>query len=216
MKVALGPPFVTYALIAVNVIAFLMIPGTRSSRIGDYTLWAAPIDILGEWYRVVTSAFLHVNIIHILFNMAVLFQLGSILERALSWWRFAGLYAIGLLGGSVGALLLSPDVQTVGASGAVYGLMGALFVLSSRRGLDPWRGVGGLIVINLLITITIPNISLGGHLGGLVAGGLAAILLDPGRTGWRKSDLVGVAIIGAGVASLFVASLVIAAASTPF
>lgn len=106
MKVATGPPFVTYGLIIVNVLAFIVMPGTASSRISDFTLIAAPIDALGEWYRVLTSAFLHVNLIHILFNMAVLYQLGSILEPALGWWRYAGVYVGGLLGGSIGALLL--------------------------------------------------------------------------------------------------------------
>ncbi len=211
IRVATGPPIVTYGLIAANIAAFIVLPGTSSARIIDFTLNARSIGGDGEWYRVFTSAFLHVNLIHILFNMAVLYQLGGILEPALGWWRFGGVYTAGLIGGSMGALLLSPDVQTLGASGAVYGLMGALFVLSSRRGLDPWRSVGGLIAVNLLITVTIPNISLGGHVGGLLAGAAAAYALDPARSGWRSSTPVGVGIIAGGAMVMFAAALFIAA-----
>lgn len=214
IRIATGPPIVTYALMIANVMAFLLLPGTADARIVDYTLIAAPIDVAGEWYRVLTSAFLHVNLIHIVFNMLVLYQLGGILEPALGWWRFSGVYVIGLLGGSLGALLLSPEVHTLGASGAVYGLMGALFVLSGRRGLDPWRSVGGLIAINLIITVTIPNISLGGHVGGLIAGGLAALALDPARTGWRASTQVGAGIVVAGSSALFAGALFAAQAGT--
>ena len=211
-QMAFGPPYVTYTLIGLSVLAYLRFPGTggAGNDIIDFTLIAGPIAVLDEWYRIVTSAFLHVNPIHLLFNMAVLFQLGTILERAFMWWRYLGVYVLGLLGGSLGALALDPNAHTLGASGAVYGLMGALFVLSQRRGLDPWRSVGWLIGINLLITLTLPNISLGGHVGGLIAGGLAGWALDPARSGWRSQPAVAAAIVGVGAVALFASSILVA------
>ena len=204
MKLATGPPVVTYALIALSVAAFGFIPGSGSVRLLDYALFGPSIDINGEWYRIVTSAFLHVNLLHILFNMFILYQIGPTLERALGPWRYAGVYVLALMGGSLGALLISANALTVGASGAVYGLMGAMFVLSKRRGLNPWSsGIGTLIVVNLVITVAIPRISLGGHVGGLLVGAAAVWLLDPGQVGWRRTATAGAPIIVGGAAALF-------------
>jgi len=131
----------------------------------------------GEWWRIVTSGFLHANLMHVGFNMYLLWQLGQGLERRLGSVGLGVLYFVGLLGGSFGALLLSPYGLTIGASGAVYGLMGALVVVQLASGINPMQGgIGGLLLINLLITFAIPNISIGGHFGGLIAGATVGAL----------------------------------------
>ena len=110
--------------------------------------------------------------------MLALYVLGEMLEPAVGRLRFGLIYFASLLAGSFGALLLEPTSPTVGASGAVFGLMGAAFVVMRSRGVNPMEsGLGLWIGLNLLITFTIPNISIGGHLGGLVGGVLAALLL---------------------------------------
>ncbi len=147
---------------------------------GDVGLVRGVAD--GDWWRIVTSGFLHANEIHLLFNMLALYNLGRLMEPALGRARFATIYGVSLLTGSFGVLLLSPDELTVGASGAVFGLMGALVVAQQARGIDPWSsGIGMVIGINLLITFTLPQISIGGHVGGLAGGLLSGwVLLDAG------------------------------------
>ena len=115
---------------------------------------------------------------HLLFNMLSLWILGSMLEPAIGRLRFALIYLVSLLCGSFGALLLEPDGLTVGASGAIFGLMAAAAVFARNRGLSLMEsGLGIWIVLNLVITFTVPNISIGGHIGGLIGGGLAALVL---------------------------------------
>jgi membrane associated rhomboid family serine protease len=173
-------PHVTWALLAVNVAVYLpsLGGGQMLSRRGnplavDYALFG-PAVAAGEWWRLVTSGFLHYGLVHIGFNMLILYMLGQMLEPALGRVRFAGIYLAALLAGSAGALLLSHGALTAGASGAVYGLMGAALMGQRRRGIDVMQsGLGGLLVINLLFTFAIPGISIGGHLGGLVGGAAA-------------------------------------------
>ncbi len=122
----------------------------------------------GEYYRIITGGFLHSGLIHLGLNMLALFFLGALLERAIGAWRFAGIFFVSLLGGSLGALILSPDDLTVGASGAVFGLMAAAFLEARDRGRhDVASQIGFYVVINLVFTFSVPNISVGGHLGGL-------------------------------------------------
>ena len=135
--------------------------------------------------------------------MFVLFQLGTLLEPALGRLRFAALYVTALLGGAVGALLLDPNALTAGASGAVYGLMGAAVLGLRRRGVDPFRtGLGGLLVINLLLTFIIPGISVGGHLGGLAAGAVAGWTLFATEDTARDRALGTAAVAAVGVVLL--------------
>ncbi len=142
----------------------------------------------GEWYRIVTSGFLHFGLLHIAFNMYLLYLLGQLLEPSLGRVRFALLYFAALVGGSAGAMILQPSGFHGGASGAVFGLMGAAFVGYSIRGVNPFStGIGTILVLNLLITFTIPGISIGGHLGGVVAGALAGfVVLAPGHKGYPR------------------------------
>ena len=184
-------PRVTYALIAINVAVFLSegsftLSGQPSGKIyeegalfgsirGIPTLGVAH----GQWWRIVSSGFMHENLIHIGFNMYVLYILGQMLEPALGRLRFATIYAVSLLTGSFGALLVTPHSPTVGASGAIFGLMGAAAVEMRARQIPVMQsGVGGLILLNLVISFTLPGISWGGHIGGLIGGALAALAIQ--------------------------------------
>ncbi len=132
----------------------------------------------GEYYRIITGGFLHSGILHLGINMLALFFLGALLERAMGGWRFAGIFFVSLLGGSLGALILSPEDLTVGASGAVFGLMAAGFIEARDRGRnDVARRSASTSIINLVFTFSVPNISVGGHLGGMLAGGVLTLLL---------------------------------------
>jgi membrane associated rhomboid family serine protease len=132
----------------------------------------------GEVYRIVTSAFLHAGILHLGLNMFALYILGTLLEPAIGTWRFVGIYAASILAGSCGALILDPLELTVGASGGVFGLMAAAFLVARHRGLDELASqVGFFVIINLVFTFSISGISIGGHLGGLAGGALAALLI---------------------------------------
>jgi membrane associated rhomboid family serine protease len=185
-------PAVTLVIVAANLVIFggdLLSPAFRPDEVldlafGGMHLWSAegalfgPSVAAGDWWRPITGGFLHANLMHIGFNMLLLWQLGSLLEPAVKRVGFAALYALSLLGGSFMVLLLSNDSVTVGASGAVFGLMGAAFVAMRSRGINPFQtGIGPLIVLNLVLTFTWPNISVGGHVGGLVAGGVGGLVL---------------------------------------
>ena len=173
-----GAPVLTYGLIAVNVVMFVaqMASGDLERQLAMWT----PAVADGQWYRLVTSAFLHYGITHLLFNMWALYVVGPPLEMWLGRLRFGALYGLSALGGSVLVYLLSPmNAATAGASGAVFGLFGAMFVVARRLNVDV-RGVMAVIVINLVFTFVAPMLGWGaiswqGHLGGLVTGaGIAA------------------------------------------
>jgi membrane associated rhomboid family serine protease len=174
-----SPPRATVALIAMNVLIWFGTQTAEGKVFFDYAL-DGPDVADGDYWRLVSAGFLHDGIIHIGFNMYILWWLGNLLEPSLGTPRFVALYFASLLGGSFGALLLSPDKYTVGASGAVFGLMAAAFVMQRARGIDPMQsGIGPVILLNLAIGF-LPglNISIGGHLGGLVAGAAAAYAMD--------------------------------------
>jgi membrane associated rhomboid family serine protease len=163
---------VTYALIAINLLAFVA-QNVSAQLESDMVLWP-PAVAHGDWYRLVTSAFLHYGLMHLLFNMWALYVIGPPLEARLGRWRFGALYALSALGGSVAVYLIAPlNTATAGASGAVFGLFGATFVVAKRLNLDV-RWVVGLIVINLLLPLVVPHISWQGHVGGLITGAVLA------------------------------------------
>ncbi|MGY4708342.1 rhomboid family intramembrane serine protease [Mycolicibacterium sp. CBM1] len=165
-------PVVTYALIAVNVLMFVLQMTSRDLQ-RQLVLWA-PGVAGGEFYRLVTSAFMHYGALHLLFNMWALYVIGPPLESWLGRSRFGALYGLSALGGSVLVYLLAPiGAATAGASGAVFGLFGATFVVAKRLNLDV-RWVVILIAINLVMTFTVPSISWQGHIGGLVTGAAIA------------------------------------------
>ena len=182
----------TFVLIAINVVAFLVeiasgpggLSADASSKFFREFALFGPSVAEGEWYRLVTGGFLHVSVIHIGFNMFLLFVLGRLLEPALGTPRFLVLYFASLLAGSLGALVLEPNALTVGASGAVFGLAGAVFIIARGRGMDALAGeIGFLIVFNLVWSFVGSNISVGGHVGGLIGGAICALAIVAGEKG---------------------------------
>jgi membrane associated rhomboid family serine protease len=182
---------VTYGIIAVNLLVFVWIAVSSGSGVGG-GLTQAHVDLglskailqgttsyngtpipAHQWYRLVTSGFIHFGVFHILMNMLLLFQLGNLLERALGGVRFGLMYAACLLAGSLGVLILDGSGVTGGASGAVFGLMAGAAVGLQRRGVNVFStGIGTTLLINLVLTFSISGISIGGHLGGVVGGAL--------------------------------------------
>lgn len=202
-KVVRGPlgfdPVVTKALLGLNVAVFavVLVWGGSLSRIGgrpfaELALFAPFVDD-GEYYRIVSSAFLHDGFVHLAFNMWALWLLGPMLERLFGGPRFIGLYGASLLGGAFGALMVSPLSPAVGASGAVFGLFGAAAVAQRSAGFSIWEsGIGPVLGLNLVITLAVPQISVGGHLGGLLVGAaVATTYVAVARAG--RSDKVAVA-----------------------
>jgi membrane associated rhomboid family serine protease len=211
----------TFVLIALNVAAYIAEIASGSGGLGtpgaklllDYGLFG-PLVAEGEWYRLLTSGFLHANVFpHLFFNMLLLFLLGRLLEPALGMPRFVAIYLASLFAGSFGALLLSPNALTYGASGAVFGLFGAAFVIARLRGMSALAGqIGFLIVINLAFTFGARNISVGGHLGGLAAGllcGLVIVAGERGRLGPNRLAAELIAMVALAVVSI-VAALAVA------
>jgi membrane associated rhomboid family serine protease len=165
-------PAVTYTLIAINVLVFFAQNAVNGVE-GRFGL-IPPLVAGGQYERLLTSAFLHYGPIHLLFNMWALYVVGQPLEQWLGRLRFAVLYVMSALGGSVVALLFAQEnSNTAGASGAVFGLFAAVFVMARRLQFDA-RGIAVLIGVNLLITFTFPSISWQGHVGGLVTGAAMA------------------------------------------
>jgi membrane associated rhomboid family serine protease len=212
-------PYVTYLLIAMNV---AMLPLTNKAGggggfglgggalkpLGNELALYGPAVAHGENYRLITAAFVHYGLLHLAFNMYALYLIGGVLERYVGPVRFLAIYLVSALAGSFGALLITPNAPTVGASGAIFGLMGALFVLERQRGMALLGGsIGGLIVINLLITFGIPGISIGGHVGGLIGGALVAFALSGYGRGHLAYGRLGV-LPALGVAAIAVGSLV--------
>jgi membrane associated rhomboid family serine protease len=202
-------PTLTYVLIGINVLAGIgsLLGGGAGATSGSLTdnggLSKHFID-QGEYYRLVTAGFLHAGIFHLLTNMLSLWILGTLIEPAIGSWRFGLIYFVSLLCGSFGALLLSPDSLTVGASGAIFGLLAAATVVAWNRGFNLMEsGLGIWIGLNLLITFTVPNIYIGGHVGGFVGGGIAALLLVDLQDRVRVPPFVAPALCGAlGVAAV--------------
>lgn len=191
-------PLVTKVIMALNVAVYILVAAQGGSLEGGGSLEVrlvlfGPFVADGDWYRLVTSGFVHFGLIHLGFNMFALYRFGEMMEPALGRVRMVALYLASLLAGSLGALLLSPLAFTAGASGAVFGILGASAVGMRQRGIDVWRsGIGPVIALNLFITFAIPGISIGGHLGGL-AGGAAVgsvMLMTPPK---RENIVVGVA-----------------------
>lgn len=178
-------PRVTFVLIALNILAYLSEEGQLSLAgtaihgpvIENGVLYRYAIGVEHQYWRLVTSGFLHENVLHIAFNMYLLYLLGMMLEPALGSVKFAAIYFTSLLAGSFGALFAT-GAPSLGASGAIFGLMGAAVIeLRARRMSVMESGIGGLILINLLLSFTLANISVGAHVGGLIGGALAGLAI---------------------------------------
>ncbi len=208
-------PIVTKVLIGVNVLVFLLGNWATSTDFGLIGLgFVRGEGLVGvaeaEYYRLVTSGFLHASLFHLGFNMYALWILGPQLERVFERPRFVMLYAVSLLGGSTGVMILDPDALTVGASGAIFGLFGAIAVTQKSMGVSIWSsGLGPILGLNLLITFAVPQISVGGHLGGLVAGAAVGGLYI-GMIRARQSEWVALGVAGAFGAALTFAAIQIA------
>ena len=194
----------TYTIMGLNLLVFLWMGASDSATFaGDITQRHADLGLSKfilqgkagyagvripehEWYRLVTSGFIHFGIFHILMNMLLLFQLGQLLERALGNVRFTLLYFAGLFAGSLGVLIADGNGLTGGASGAVFGLMAGAAVGLHRRGVNVFStGIGTTLILNLVLTFSISGISIGGHLGGAAGGAICGwLMLAPS---WKPS-----------------------------
>jgi len=168
-----------------------------------------PYVARGDWWRLITGGFLHANLLHLGMNMLILWLVGAPLEEMLGRGRYTLLYFVSLLAGSAGALLQAPLVPTVGASGAIFGLFGALLVLEYfATGQIVGGQAFGLIVINLIFSCTFNNISWGGHIGGLAGGLLGTLVLarvGRGHPAYGRLGLLGVlGLVLVGAASVVI------------
>jgi membrane associated rhomboid family serine protease len=163
----------------------------------------------GEWWRLITAAFLHGNLLHIGLNMVVLWLVGAPVEQALGRGRFLAIYLVSGLAGSAGVVLVDPHALTVGASGAIFGILGSALILEWQRSYVLGGQALGLLVVNLVLTFAIPNISIGGHVGGLVGGALSTLALSRfGRTHaiYGRPGLIGaLGIVAVGLGSVALA-----------
>ena len=198
------PALVTKILIGINVLVWGL----------QYLISVADLDHLymqgqlvaqGQWYRMITSVFFHTNILHIGMNMWSLWIIGPAIEQLLGRWRYLGLYLVSGLAGSALQLIVAPGTWALGASGAIFGLLGALVVLQRKRGyqLGP---ILAIILVNLVATFTIPDISWEAHVGGLVAGALIGLGLA--HAPQRNRALVQWGTMGLTLAVVLVVSLV--------
>jgi membrane associated rhomboid family serine protease len=193
---------VTKTLIGINVAIYLItaVQGAGLNAPGgtlfDKMFLYGPFVAQGDWWRLITAAFLHASLIHLGFNMLALWWFGAPVEEYLGRARFIGLYLVSGLAGSAGALVLTPHAVTVGASGAIFGILGAMLILE-------WQTTGRLggnaltlIVINLALSFALANVSIGGHIGGLIGGILTTLAFarwGRGHAAYGRLGLAGVA-----------------------
>ncbi|MEW9556012.1 rhomboid family intramembrane serine protease [Nonomuraea sp. NPDC050783] len=192
-------PVVTYAILVINLLVFGAQYLTGERVTGEFAMWPAGVAVGDQYYRLITAAFLHGGVMHILFNSWALYAVGPYLERAFGHVRYTALYLLSALGGSVLGLWFDPLNQpTVGASGAVFGLFGAVFVVGRRLNIDV-RGIGLVIVLNLVFTFLLSGISWTGHIGGLITGSLLAAALahapSRNRALWQVLAIAGAVVL---------------------
>jgi membrane associated rhomboid family serine protease len=224
----------TVVLIVVNVLAYiaqsrnttavLIHSGTTGGdRVADgsfeghYVLWG-PMVATGEWWRLLTTGFLHATPFHLGANMLSLFFIGRALEPALGSLTTGLIYFVSLAAGSLGVMILAPDEGAIGASGAIFGLAGALLVIGQSRGIRMLQsGFGMIILLNLVFTFTIPGISIGGHIGGIVGGAAMGKLIVELQRRRGSSDIRTplVAISLAAFVSLMLVSYALARSKYP-
>ncbi len=211
-------PRVTYALIAINVLVFLAektqftISGEASGTVVfEGELYRAAISEGHQYWRLVTNAFVHEDLLHIGFNMYLLYLLGMLLEPAIGSLRFGLIYFTSLFAGSFGVLVWSSG-GSIGASGAIFGLMGAAAVELRARGHRVMEtSIGGLIVFNLFLSFLLPGISIGAHIGGLIGGALAGLALRAGDA--KHQPVLGMLACVALSAAAIAGSLAVAGAT---
>jgi membrane associated rhomboid family serine protease len=211
-------PRATEVIVALNVLVYLaeLASGGGFGRVSGGTvfqhgaLYGPAVAIDHDWWRILTSGFLHASFLHIGLNMYFIWIVGRSLEPAIGTPRFVALYLTSLVCGSLGALVLEPHSVTIGASGTAFGLLGALIVEARRRGIDLWQsGLLPIAFINFAFTLFYPGISIGGHVGGFLGGLLVGVVFDQAdrRRLPRSASLA--MCVALGVAA-FVASLAVA------
>ncbi len=224
----------TYVLIGLNVAVFVLQlltggpSGTDGTVFADGALCANAVgpggvcggggQIIqsdgGEWWRIITSGFMHGGLIHLALNMFVLFILGQVLEPAIGTARFVAVYLVSLIAGSVGALVMSdPFTFTVGASGAIYGLFIATIVIARQRGqMQVVQQLAFWLVLNLVFTFAASNISVGGHIGGIIGGTIGALIVVAAerRIASRETLRAELGIMAVLGVVFFVAAIVVA------
>jgi membrane associated rhomboid family serine protease len=208
---------VTQSLIVMNVLVYLVQAtggGTLTNPVGEIFQrgFLRAYEVAnGDWWRLVTNEFLHGNPIHLFFNMLMLWWFGRPLEAVLGRARFLAVYFLSVLAGSAGALIVSPTAATIGASGAVFGILGAGLVLERNRIAVFGGSALFVVLLNLAFTFAVSYVSIGGHVGGLIGGALAVLVLSrfgQGHAVYGRFDvvsaagLVGIAVVSLGVAYL--------------
>jgi membrane associated rhomboid family serine protease len=193
----------TKLIVGINVVAFLVI-GLRDGRFdgvgntsADYVLYGPSVQH-GEWYRIFTSSFVHFGLVHIFFNMLLLWIVGQILEPGAGPLRFGLLYVVSVAAGSAAVLLMQPNTPTGGASGGVFGVAAAATLVMYRQGISFWNtGFGPLLVINLVLDRFDSHISIAAHIGGAIGGLLAAeAMLQARKLGRPQLGIVAAVLIG--------------------
>lgn len=196
-----GVPFVTYGLVGLNVLVYLITVAQGAGinqpggKLFDKWILYGPYVAQGDWWRLLTAAFLHGGVAHIALNMLALYWLGGAVETYLGPLRYLALYVVSGLAGSAGALLDKPLSPTVGASGAIFGILGAMLIIEYQATGSLAGQALTLIAINLVFTFSISNIAIGGHIGGLIGGILATLALSRfgrGHVAYGRPGLVGV------------------------
>ena len=206
---------VTKTLVGLNIAVYVITAaqgaGINSPGGSLFAKWVlfGPAVANGDWWRLITSSFLHASLIHIAFNMYFLWFVGAPVEMALGRGRFLLVYIVSGLAGSAGALVYTPTSPTVGASGAIFGILGAALVLERQRNYVLGGSALALVLINLVLSFAISGISIGGHIGGLVGGALCTLVLSHfgrGHAAYSRVGLWGIAgVLGVGLLSIAVA-----------
>jgi len=202
-------PIATYVLIAINVALFF---GVRSNLdTGAKLILDTPDVANGDYWRLLTSGFVHVEYWHIGMNMLSLFWLGRLMEPALGHARFVAIYMASLFTGSLGVLLIEPNAGAYGASGAIFGLLGGVIVMARNRDVDLMQsGLIPILALNLILTFTISGISIGAHIGGLIGGLVVTYVVEEMARRRRSSVVPAVVFCGAVSVAAIVASVVVA------
>lgn len=196
---------ITYTLVALNIAAYIWVAftggfGDTRSLIEHGALYG-PLVARGEYWRVLTSAFLHGGLLHIALNMFALVQVGTYLESLVGSARMLAIYTIALIGSGIAVVVFSPNDVTVGASGAIFGIFGALVAVGIRLG-SAGRGLIGqtlpIVALNLAFGFSMANVSNAGHIGGLVSGFVAglAIFMTQRRPQYAQDVLAEQAALG--------------------
>ena len=200
MRSTSGVPVVTYTLIALNVL-FFALDFVTGRTLFFWLAYQSDFTVTQPW-RMVSAAFLHASILHLLFNMYSLFVFGPVIERLVGRGRYLVLYLLAAFGGSVAVLVLAPTQTVVGASGAIFGLLGAFFVIQRRLGGNSTQLLI-LIGLNVVFGFVIPNVSWQAHIGGLLVGAaVAAIYHSTRRRNQRVVQIVSVAAVAAALIAI--------------